>query len=95
MTVLDFFGYGLGLLSLLLVIYSLRCVCVARKRHTDPRPFAMPVFSLLAFALMQGVLSASGAITTHNQTLISVWLAVQYSQLISTGWLLHHASKGH
>lgn len=93
MTVLDFFGYGLGLLSLLLVGYALRCVCLARKHHKDPRPFAMPVFSLLAFALMQGVLSASGAISTHNETLIGVWLAVEYSQVISTGWLLHYASK--
>lgn len=94
MNLLDFFGYGLGFLALLLVVYALRCVCVARKHHKDPRPFALPVFSLLAFALMQGVLSASGAIATHNETLIGTWLAVEYSQVISTGWLLHYASKG-
>lgn len=92
MNALDFFGFGLGLLALMLAAYALRCVYVARLHHRDPRPFAMPVFSLSAFALMQGVLSASGAISTHNETLISVWLAVEYSQIISTGWLLHYAS---
>lgn len=94
MTLLDLFGYGLGLLALTLTVYSLRCVCIARKRRKDPRPFALPVFSLLAFALMQAVLSASGAITTHSETLITTWMAVEYSQLISTGWLLYHASEG-
>lgn len=93
MTVLDLFGYGLWLLALTLAVFALRCVCRARKAQRDPRPFALPVFSLLAFAMMQAVLTASGAIATHNEALISTWLAVEYSQLISTGWLLHYASE--
>ncbi len=90
---LDVFGYTLVVLALLLAAYSLRCVCRARKHGRDPRPFAMPVFSLLAFALMKTCWIAGGFAGQFTTALAGALMATDFAVVFSIGWLLYHATK--
>jgi hypothetical protein len=93
MTILDLFGYLLVILAMLLAGYSLRCVCRSRKTGRDPRPFAMPVFSLLAFAMMKACWIVGGFAHSISSSLAIVLLITDYAVVGSIGWLLFHATK--
>lgn len=93
MTIIDLFGYLLIALVVSLAAYSIRCMCRAIKTGRDPRPFAMPVFSLLAFATMKACWIAGGFVHTIADTLAAVLLVTDYAVITSIGWLLFHATK--
>jgi hypothetical protein len=93
MTIIDLFGYLLIALAMTLAAYSIRCMCRARITGRDPRPFAMPVFSLLAFATMKACWIAGGFINTIPDSLAGVLLITDYAVITSIGWLLFHATK--
>lgn len=93
MTTIDVFGYALASLAVLLAAYSLRCVCRAKKTGINPRPFAMPVFSLVAFAMMKVCWIAGGFADQFTVALAGVLLATDYAVVFSIAWLLFHATK--
>lgn len=93
MNILSLFGYGLAGIAVLLAAYALKCVCRAWKTGRSPRPFAMPVFSLLAFAMMKVCWIAGGFVDQFNTALAGVLLATDYAVIIAIGWLLFHATK--
>jgi hypothetical protein len=93
MSILDLFGSLVIVLALSLAAYSLRCVCRAKTTGRDPRPFALPVFSLLAFATMKACWIAGGFVHTVAFSLAFVLLVTDYAVITSIGWLLYHATK--
>lgn len=93
MTIIDLFGYLLIALTLTLAAYSVRCLCRARKTGRNPRPFAMPIFSLMAFALMKACWIAGGFVHLVAIQLAAVLLVTDYAVITSIGWLLFHATK--
>lgn len=93
MKVIDSFGYLLVIMALLLAGYALRCVCRAQVTGRDPRPFAMPVFALLAFAGLQWFLIHGRLFQRFETALAGTWLIINFAMLCSIGWLLFHATK--
>lgn len=87
--------FSLLLISVTIALagYSLHCVCRARRTKRNPRPFAMPVFSLLAFAAMKVCFVFGGFVEQLTDSIASVLLATDYAMVCSIGWLLYHATK--
>lgn len=90
---LNFFSFVLIAITIALAGYSLYCVCRARRTKRNPRPFAMPVFALLAFAMMKACFVFGGFVNQLTDSIASVLLATDYAMVCSIGWLLYHATK--
>jgi hypothetical protein len=93
MTLIDSFGYLLVIMAILLAGYALRCVCRAQVTGRDPRPFAMPVFTMLAFAFLQWFLIHGRLFQRFESALAITWLIINFAMLCSIGWLLFHSTK--
>jgi hypothetical protein len=93
MMLINLFGFGLVAAAIALAGYSVYCVCRARKSHKDPRPFALPVFSLLAFSALQFCWIYAGFAEKYGQTLAMSWIVIDTAMLASIAWLLHFATK--
>lgn len=93
MSLLDVFGYLLIAITMLLAAYAVRCVCRAKRTRRNPRPYAMPVFSLLAFGLMKACWIAGGFVDRVDYLLAVIMLATDYAVITSIGWLLYHSTK--
>lgn len=93
MTPVFVIGWALVGLSLSLAAYALVGVVHAINHQTSPRPFALPVFSLLAFGAMKACWLVGGFVCQISEALAVVLLLNDLAIVASIGWLLFHTTK--
>lgn len=85
-------GFALSVLTLVAAGYTLNCMCVARRLHRDPRPFAATVFALVAFAIMEVAWSLSGSIEAVDDYYNTAWRLIDAILVACIWWLVIAAS---
>ena len=73
--------------------FCLAAVYRARKVGRDPRPFAFPVFSLIAFAVMELMWTVSGDPDVVDPVYRYTWTVVDFSLVGCIAWLVFVAAK--
>lgn len=85
-------GFALSVLTLVAAGYTLNCMCVARRLHRDPRPFAATVFALVAFAIMEVAWSISGSFAEVDDYYNTAWRLIDAILVGCIWWLVITAS---
>lgn len=86
-------GLILTFAALIAAGFCLAAVYRARAVGRDPRPFAFPVFSLVAFAVMEFLWTISGEPDVVDPLYRYTWSVVDFSLVACIAWLVFVAAK--